>query len=273
MKKIIVLIDFSDASQNAGSYAASLAREFGAAVTLLNVTPPSVIVHDSMFASVMITQAEILQQNQEQMNQEVSDLSKLYGQAIRGIAMEGFLSDSISDMVLKDKIDLVVMGMKGRGKSNSVFGSSTTTLIRKSDFPILVIPEEATYNSIERITYASDFDPSIEIGRFEALVRIAEKFSAPLSILHVENGDRFTAEEALGKIKTNSQFSMLQHEFHSIREKDVVAGINKFMEDNPCSLLAMVAHKHSLFDRTFGKVHTKEMSLQTKIPLLVLQGK
>ena len=156
MKKIIVLIDFSDASQNAGSYAASLAREFGAAVTLLNVTPPSVIVHDSMFASVMITQAEILQQNQEQMNQEVSDLSKLYGQEIRGIAMEGFLSDSISDMVLKDKIDLVVMGMKGRGKSNSVFGSSTTTLIRKSDFPILVIPEEATYTSIERITYASD---------------------------------------------------------------------------------------------------------------------
>ena len=273
MKNIIVLTDFSAASHNAAKYAVSLANEFQAAVTLLNVTPPSVVVHDSMFASVMITQAEILQQNRDQMEQEIGHLSKLTGQKIRTIVKEGFLSDIISTMVSNEKTDLVVMGMKGKGQSNSVFGSSTTELIRKSDFPILVIPEHATYNTIERITYASDFDPSVEIDRFDALVKIAKKFSASLYILHVEKNERFTAEKALGKIKANSQFSMLKHEFHTIREKDVVAGINKFMEENPCSLLAMVAHKHSLFDRIFGKVHTKEMSLQTKIPLLVLQGK
>ena len=273
MKKIIVLTDFSSASHNAGKYAVLLAKEFDATVTLLNVTPPSVIVHDSMFASVMITQAEILQQNQDQMDQEISQLSKLNGQKTRGFVTEGFLSDIISAMVLKEKTDLVVMGMKGKGKSNSVFGSTTTVLIRKSDFPILVIPEDAAYKPIEHITYASDFDSSIEIERFAALVKIAEKFSAPLSILHVEKNDRFTAENALGKVKTNSQFSRLTHEFYTIREKDVVVGINKFMDENPCSLLAMVAHKHTLFDRVFGIVHTKEMSLQTKIPLLVLQGK
>lgn len=273
MKKIIVLTDFSAASQNACRYAVSLAKEFDAAVTLLNVTPPSVVVHDSMFASVMITQAEILQQNQDLMEQEIKLLSKMNGQKIHSIAIEGFIADIISTIVSKEKTDLVVMGMKGKGRSNSVFGSTTTALIRKSDFPILVIPEGATYQTIERITYASDYDSSIEMDRFTALIKIAEKFSSPLSILHVEKNDRFNAEKALGKIRTNSQFSMLNHEFHTIHENDVVAGINKFMEDHPCSLLAMVAHKHTLFDRTFGKVHTKEMSLQTKIPLLVLHGK
>lgn len=273
MKKIIVLTDFSTTSQNASRHALSLAKEFDAALTLLNVTPPSVVVHDSMFASVMITQAEILQQNREQMDQEIGRLSNLDGQKITAIVIEGFLYDIISSMVSAEKTDLVVMGMKGKGESNSVFGSTTTALVRKSDFPILVIPENAAYKSIERITYASDFDSSIEMDRFETLVKIAGKFSAPLSILHVEKDDRFTAEKALGKIKTNSRFSMLKHEFHTITEKDVILGINKFMEDNPCSLLAMVAHKHTLFERAFGKVHTREMSLQTKIPLLVLQGK
>ena len=273
MKKIIVLTDFSVASHNSSRYAVLFAKEFEAAVTLLNVTAPTVIVHDSMFASVMITQAEILQQNQDLMDQTISELSELNGQQINGIVKEGYISDIVSDLVLEENIDLVVMGMKGKGMSNSVFGSTTTALIRKSDFPILVIPGEAEYKRIERITYASDYDTSIEISRFTALYKIAQKFSAPLAILHVEQSDKFTTGDALGKIKASVQLSGLKPEFHSIREKDVVIGINKYMEENPCSLLAMVAHKHTLFERVFGKVHTMEMSLQTKIPLLILQGK
>lgn len=273
MKKMIVLTDFSPASHNASRYAVALAKEFEAAVTLLNVTPPSVIVHDSMFASVMITQAEIIQQCRDMMDKEIDQLSKINGQNITCLVKEGYISDIISALVPEENVDLVIMGMKGKGMSNSVFGSTTTAMVRKSNFPILIIPEEADYKGIERITYASDFDSSIEMDRFSILIQIAERFSAPVSILHVEKSDRFTAEDALGKINANLHLSRLHPEFHTIRENDVVAGINQFLEKTPCSLLAMVAHQHTLFDRVFGKVHTKEMSLQTKIPLLVLQGK
>ena len=273
MKKMIVLTDFSLASHNASRYAVAMAKDFEASVSLLNVTPPSAIVHDSMFASVMVTQAEILQQNRDMMDTEIDQLSKINGQKINGLVKEGYISDIISAIVREEKMDLVIMGMKGKGKSNSVFGSTTTALIRKSDFPILVIPGEAEYKGIERITYASDFDTSIEMDSFSALVKIAERFQAPLAIINVEKSAQFTSDNALGKMNTSVQLSQLNPEFHSIREKDVVAGINKFMDENPCSLLAMIAHRHTLFERVFGKVHTKEMSLQTKVPLLVLQGK
>lgn len=273
MKKMIVLTDFSDASRNAGRYAVSLAKEFEASVTLLNVTPPSAVVHDSMFASVMITQAEILQENKELMVAEIDRLLGLHGKKVTGFVKEGYISDTISALVSEENTDLVVMGMKGKGKSNSVFGSTTTTLVRKSDFSILLVPEEAEYNCIKSITYASDFNTSIEMERFATLIKIAENFSAPLSILHVEKSDQFTQADALGKLKTSVQFSRLKPEFHSIRENDVVKGISKFMEQNPCSILTMVAHKHSLFERIFGKVITREMSLQSKVPLLILHGK
>src|SRR5690606_30824674 len=142
----------------------------------------SVVVHDSMFASVMITQAEILQQNEDLMNQVVSELSELRGQQITGIAKEGYIFDVVSELVSEEKTDLVVMGMKGRGQSRSVFGSTTTSLIRKSAFPVLVIPGEAHYKTIERITYASDFNTSVEMSRFAALEKLAQKFSAPVMI-------------------------------------------------------------------------------------------
>lgn len=272
MKKIIVLTDFSPASHNACRYAVSLANEMKAQISLVNVTPPSVLVSDSMFATVMITQAEIIQQNKDLMSREIERLSKQDGKKIQGVVREGFIVDIISAMVSKGNADLVVMGMKGRGQSNSVFGSTTISLIRKSDYPILVIPEKAGYTKIDKITYASDFATSIQLESLSALIKMAAVFSAQVSILHVEKNNRFTPENVRGKMNTSHHFSGINHSFHSVYENNVEEGIHKFIEQNPCALLAMVAHKHSLFERTFGKVHTKEMSFKTRIPLLVLQG-
>lgn len=42
-------------------------------------------------------------------------------------------------------------------------------------------------------------------------------------------------------------------------------GINKFIEKESTDILAMVAHRHNLFERMFGKVHAKAISYQTKI--------
>ena len=74
-------------------------------------------------------------------------------------------------------------------------------------------------------------------------------------------------------MKTSLAFSKLNHQFHTINERNVEEGINKFIVKNPTNILAMVAHRHNLFERMFGTIHTYAMSYQTKIPLLILQGK
>jgi hypothetical protein len=79
-------------------------------------------------------------------------------------------------------------------------------------------------------------------------------------------------DKAIGKMSTSIAFSTLNHKFHTISDKKVEEGINQFIEKTPTDILAMVAHRHNLFERMFGKVHTRAMSYQTKIPLLVLRG-
>jgi nucleotide-binding universal stress UspA family protein len=274
MKNILVPIDFSAASRNAANYAVSLAKPFEADVTFINVIPPAVIVDDSVLAFVMTTQAEILENNKELMEKEVKALSKEYTGKITGLVKEGAPADIIREMAEVKQADLVVMGMKGKGKSNSVFGSTTTTIIRKFPFPVFVIPEKADYKPIDSITFASDFDAEIEMGRYTLLLDLSKKFNSQVHILNVQKSDSsMSPVEAIGKMKTNIAFSNLNHQFHTINEKNVEEGINKFIEKNPTGILTMVAHKHNLFERMFGKVHTKEMSYQTKIPLLVLQSK
>lgn len=273
MKNILVPTDFSIASRNAATYAVSLARSFGAKVTLINVVTPPIIVDDSILASVIVTQAEILEANRKLMEQEIEELSKNYP-GINGFVEEGFTLDIIPKWVVEKQADLVVMGMKGKGKSSSVFGSTTTALIQRCSFPIFVIPEMAIFNPIHSMTFASDFDSTIESDRYASLLEISQKFNAMINILHVQKKQSdLKSDEALGKMKTSLAFSKQKHQFHTITENKVEEGINKFIEQNHTDVLAMVAHKHSLFERMFGKVHTKAMSYQTEIPLLVLQSK
>jgi nucleotide-binding universal stress UspA family protein len=273
MKNILVPVDFSKASGNAAEYAVSLAKAFDAEVTFINATAPSIMVDDSVLASVMVTQAEIVENNKRLMRQEVKTLSKGYPSKIIGLVQEGYPADVIDEMAKVKHADLIVMGMKGKGQSNSVFGSTTTTIIRQSSSPVFVIPEKANYKPISNITFASDFDAEIEMDRYTLLLELAKKFNSQVNILNVQKKDSsLKPDKAIGKMSASVAFSKLNHQFHSINEKNVEEGINKFIEKEPADILAMVAHRHNLFERMFGKVHTRAMSYQTKIPLLVLQG-
>lgn len=274
MKNILVPIDFSEASHNSAKYAVSLAKPFDATVTLINVIPPAVIIDDSILAFVMTTQAEIVENQKQLMIKEIEVLSGNDRVKIKGLVEEGFPDDIIQKIAKSTGADIIVMGMKGKGRSNSVFGSTTTIVIRKSSLPVFVIPGKAEYKPIDTVTFASDFDGKIEMNRYKLLLELVEKFNSQVHILNVQKSDSsMSPAEAIGKMKTSVAFSNLNHQFHTINERNVEEGINKFIEKKPTDILAMVAHSHNLFERMFGKVHTKEMSYQTKIPLLVLQSK
>ncbi len=273
MKNILVPTDFSPASRNAVKYAVSLAQPLGANVTLLNVLAPPVIIDDSILAPVLETHAEIVDANRKAMGKEIDALSKKYT-GISGAVEEGFTVDIIPKWVDEKQAGLVVMGMKGKGKSMSIFGSTTAALIQRCSFPIFVIPEKAAFKPIDNITFASDFDASIEMERYTTLLEISQKFNSLINIVHVQKKQAsLNAEKAMGKMKTSLAFSKQRHQFYTINENRVDEGITQFIEKHHTDILTMVAHKHSLFERLFGKVHTKAMSYQTTIPLLVLQSK
>ena len=267
-------MDFSKASLNAAKYAVSFAEALSANLHLLNVVPAPVVIDDSILASVLITQAELSENNHRLMKEEVDSLSKKANVEIKSVVAEGLPSDVIAEVAKELKADLIIMGMKGKGKSNSVFGSTATAVIRKSGFPVLVIPENGDYQPIRNITFASDFDPDVESDSYDLLIKLAQKLNIPVYVLNVQKKNcALGAERTIGKMKTSLAFSSLHPEFYSVYDRNVEEGIHTFIEKNPTDVLAMVAHPHNLFERMFGTVHTKEMSYQTKIPLLILSDK
>ncbi len=259
---------------NAAKYAVSFAQSLQASLYLLNVLPPHVIMDDSILASILVTQAELLEKNQRLINQEVESLSKKTNKELKGLVFDGFPSDVICDTANDMKTDLIIMGMKGKGRSNSVFGSTVTSIIRKSRFPVLIIPEMVEYQPVRNLTFASDFDVDVESHCYDLLVQLTKKLNIQVHILNVQRKDlALSAESAIRKMNTSIAFSSLHPVYHSVYDKNVKEGINTFIENNRTHVLAMVAHPHNLFERMHCTVHTKEMSYKTKIPLLILPDK
>lgn len=269
MKNILVPTDFSDASKNATDYAAALARDFKANLILLHIIVPPIIIEDTSASAYLMSEAEILEGDKERMKIEVGNVYEKFKIKPDSYIREGSVTDIIRDFTKSKKADVIVMGMKGRGKSNSIFGSTTVLVMRKSKIPVFVIPEASIFRPITNITLASEFD--FEQEDYSILKELADRYDGKIRIVNVQKKEEMlSVGDAVGKMNTDRSFVNFRHSFNTIENRNVEKGIHGFLEQNPSDILAMIAHKHSFLKRMFGTVHTKEMSYQTRIPLLVL---
>ncbi len=274
MKSFLVPIDFSEASHNAAKYAVSLGEVLKAKIIFLNVVPIGLLLQDESIESRINAQESLVESNKELILKEIKTLSQNHLISTEGYVGEGSPSDMILQMAEENHIDLIIMGMKGKGISASIFGSTTTTVIKKSNFSVLVVPESASYEPIDTICYATDLNDKNELKDISILLKIAEKYNPVIQILNVQKREcTISDEEFINKMRTHSNFEGMKHKFNVVEDANVINGISKFLKNIPAEILAMTARKHSFFERLFGTVHTTQMSYETKIPLLVLKEK
>ena len=269
MKKILVATDFSEAARNAGRYAAALARELNASLHLLHVymQPAPALDMPVVWAD---TVDALQKEKTTELQTDVEALQQTYGVPISTDVVLGFTGESIATEANQQEADLVVVGMKG-GHQSRFLGSNAVTVIRKVRKPVLIVPEGASFVPPKRITFSTDFSGNVMGKNLEALVETAKNFMARIDLVHIQkNEQQMDTDEIAGKMSLQHYLEHVDHQFHTIVDDDVEEGIQAFMQNNATDLLVMIAHHHSLLDRWLGTSHTKQMSYQTKVPLLVL---
>lgn len=270
MKNILVAVDFSTASRKATDYAAALAKSFNTNIVLLHAYYIPVPVGDAP-GYIPLSFEEVQQENEALLQRETEYVVAKYGIPADGYVRNGFATAIIKELAAEINASLVVMGMKGAGKSSGIFGSTVVATIRKTKLPLLIIPEEAEFSFVKHISFAADFKHNTGLKKFGILEEIADHFNAELQVMHVHAHEAFmSASEAEGKISADIAFKRIKHSFHSMVDEDVERGIDDFIATHPTDLLVMVAHHHNIFERLFGTEHTRLVAYKTKVPLLVL---
>lgn len=277
MKTILVPTDFSRTAENAGIYAATLAKQTGTEhIILFHAYASSTIVTgDPMVPALNVFNInELKEAAEENLKRAAEELRQNLPAeiAIETLSEYGFLPDCLHSLCTSRSIDLVVMGISGEGSFQENFiGSNAINVAKHIHTPVIIVPNQAKAHSIKKIAVASDFKEVAENTPFNVIRKILEETSAELFVLNVDHNDRNRTESfEYEHMMLETFFEKYQPSVHLIDSPDFVGGINQFVEENNIDLVVMIPKKHGLFESVFKRSHTKMLAFHAKVPLMVV---
>jgi len=269
MQTFLIATDFSAASRNATQYGIELARAFNARVILVSayqqvpvtVTEPLILVAPDMCELV-----------KHQLEGEADFFNSEEATPLEVLAKEGSSSNAVLEAAKEMHADLILAGMKGSGKATRrFFGSTVTSLARKTTVPLMVIPEGASYRRPETISLANDISYHAGTHLLDFLRMMVERFHSTLYIVRVVTKKANEVVEILNRPSNLSEMvSKLEPLYEYPLDKNISKALKNFISTHHVDLLAMVPHREYLPERWFLRSNTREMIFKTDIPLLIL---
>jgi nucleotide-binding universal stress UspA family protein len=146
VRRILLAIDFSDASRRAVTVAAHLGRRTHAYVDLLHVwQPPSVRPHQLVFSppSQLEEREAASRERAEAMMADFRELLESHGQsADHELLAVGDPADEILALAERGGYDLVILGTHGRsGTQRFLLGSVAAQVLRRAPCPVITVRE------------------------------------------------------------------------------------------------------------------------------------
>lgn len=130
LKKMLLCTDFSEHADRASTYALSMAKEYGAELTLLHVLEDIPISTDLRGATEQVL---------EHLNQFVP-MQECRGCSVRSVVRVGKPYQQIIQLALEAQIDVIFMGARGRGALDAaLFGSTTYRVLQLGSCPVLTV--------------------------------------------------------------------------------------------------------------------------------------
>ena len=272
MKTILAATHFSPASRSAAVYGAELAVRFNSRLILFNAYQP--IPVDNAESMAILGSEEMKKITVKLLDHEVHFLKSRYSLPIEYGYAEGNISHSILSYAKETKTNLIIIGMKEFGKRfRKIFGTTVISLARRSDIPILVIPENAKFTDIDTIALATDTDVPARTSNHvvELLKEIGERFHSKVYMVRVVNKNFSDASKISSRPgKLFKMLHTLDPLYQCFEGEEVSTVLVKFLKGYHVNLLAVMPRTHSPLERWFGKRVTRTMVFESRIPLLIL---
>lgn len=144
MKKIIVGIDFSDATLPVLEMAGKIGRSFGATVQVVHVIEPEPTYSAYGFTADELPamrefQIEARARAEQALKNRLAELGE--GIVAETRLLDGHPLHAMLDFAKEEMADLIVVGTHGHGAVASLLlGSVADGLVRRSELPTLVVP-------------------------------------------------------------------------------------------------------------------------------------
>ncbi len=272
MKNIFVPTDFSACAANATAVALDLADYYGATLHLYSKID---IRYDwnnlSDEQKAQFPEDLQLIHNTELLFKEWEDKAKEKGIAIKTIWSAGKLIENIKNYCSNYAIDFMVIGSHGASGKNEFFiGSNTQRVVRRVHCPVMIVKEDLSHYSINKVVFASNFDES-EKKAFQYLLDFLLPFNPEIHLVSIDTASWFGQPYVLMKGAMDDFKAMCSDyscQTHFFRDWSPDAGIRHFSEEIGADLIAISNQERHPIKRIFAGSNVETLVNHAKIPIL-----
>ena len=274
---ILLPTDFSKNSGNAISYAMELFKNEKCNFFFLHTYTPSFYRMDYMlggplFSAIPDSDVDISLAGLEK---TLKDVKKSYNNpkhSYNVISAFNTLTDEINEVTIEKEIDMVVMGTQGATGAKEIFlGTNTVYALRKAIAPVLVIPENYTFQKIQKILLPSDYLSNYKDNELSTAIKMVKMNKAKLIVLHVKEEYDLTASQEENKMALYRRLDGLSTTLTELKGSLMPNAILNYVQKNEIDLLMMMNRKHSFFERLFERQNVDQIGFHIKIPFLVIR--
>lgn len=272
IKHILVPIDFSESSKNALQAAIKIAKRSQAKITMVNAihvhTPLPHLKGGSLMQEFVNDYEDSVQESFHELESELVELQEVPHEEDRFVS---YLVDAIYTETSTKKIDLIVMGTRSQHSlGERLLGSNSIDIIKSSDVPVLVIPENYHDFQPNKIGFASDFLKAKHYRSMAILNKLAAIYKAEVIVFHISDEIDDQNQKQINTIKKNLS-TLEKFSIRIVKAESVVDGIKNFTKAHHLDLLTLMPREHNLFERLFVQSVTKTVAIDLDIPLLTFK--
>ncbi|WAC13472.1 universal stress protein [Dyadobacter pollutisoli] len=242
MQKILVPCDFSMSALLGLEFAVELAHATSGAIIVLSVTsqppedegPPVSERYREDFENFVIGVSQPVHIQQQ----------------IRF----GRLLPAVSDVIIEESVDLIVMGTRGsRGWDSTFIGSNVERILRRSPVPVFAVNQKSHLGNLKNIVLPCNLILEDHFGMVH-LKKLQTLLNARLHLLRVDTTTDGTNHQVLAqKVSEYASFhSLSKFTINIVTDTDERDGILRFAKEIDADMIAMTTHG----SRDLGHLYT-----------------
>ncbi|QNL48890.1 universal stress protein [Olivibacter sp. SDN3] len=275
MKTILLATDFSDAAFNAARYALSLSIQ-------LNIE--RVLIYHSFNKLPIITEIPISEPYnsdhlEEECKEELNKLKEALNNQTNNSVVIEVLADhrsldlAINQLASSYQVEFVVIGTSVKNQIERIFiGSNAVDLIRSTEYPLLIVPQSATYDDFNSMVYACDLKEVAQTVPVRMIKSWADNLQVRLLVVNVDYNDvgHFDPDTITEQYKLHELFGDTA-ELHYIDRKDLITGIIDFAQEHRAGMIFLVVRSYDFLERLFHRSISERLLWHVKLPLMFLK--
>lgn len=271
MTTILVATDFSPVAENAVEYATALAKQYQAKLVLFNAFTLPVHAANTLLPASSFDQLFLA--NQNRLGRKAQSIASTYGIEVEYESTYSFVKDELQNILAKYQAEMVVLGMAPKSLEQDLLGNTTTSAVKKMEFPVLAVPAGAKYHGIKKVLFACDLKHDLPVQALSRIKKLSPELRFEVEILYVDEKIAEMKSEGIGLIGSDDHMTepdAITYSYKNVKSNAVIEEIRKEIAAIEPDVLVMVPQKHGFWTSLVHRSKTRIMASGLNIPLFII---